>query len=56
MAQFLAGEPDDAEVRAYWIVWWGKPYSFAANCCRWRAQALSKAVPPGDYMPEGRAT
>jgi hypothetical protein len=28
--------------------------SFVADCCRWRDQALSRAVPLGDYMAEGR--
>jgi hypothetical protein len=27
--------------------------SFIADCCRWRAQALSRAIPLGDYMAEG---
>jgi len=27
--------------------------NFVADCCRWRDQALSKAVPLGDYVAEG---
>ena len=27
--------------------------NFVADCCRWRDQALSRAVPLGDYMAEG---
>jgi hypothetical protein len=30
--------------------------SFITDCCRWRAQALSRAIPLGDYMAEGWTT